>query len=96
MKIASDSTEAEVHDVVLISYNSDSKGETVKVGKGPNKGKKMAHNNLVKEVFKIEEWAGGPRVIAIPDLPTVNGLQHVAVLQQRLGGPIVSLAEGHH
>lgn len=58
VKIASDTTEAEVHDVVILSYDGNPKGETVKVGKGPNKGKKLAHHNLVKEVLKIDEWAG--------------------------------------
>jgi hypothetical protein len=88
VKIASDTVEAEVHDVIIISYSS--KTETVKVGKGPNKGKKMVHVNPVKAVSKIEEWAGGPRVIDLPDLGNTQGLQHVMILQQGVGGPIIA------
>lgn len=87
IKIASMTTETEVFDVVVISY--DKKAETVKVGKGPNKGKKMLHMNVVKGVTKIDEWAGGPKVVALPDMSGA-GLEHVVVLQQGLGGMIVA------
>lgn len=87
VKIASETIETEVHDVVVISY--EPKPEVVKVGKGPNKGKKLEHRNVVREVVKIEEWAGGPKVLELLEMPS-NGLEHVLVLQQGVGGPIVA------
>jgi hypothetical protein len=87
IKIASETTETEVFDVVVIGY--DKSAEKVKVGKGPNKGKKMLHMNMVKDVTKIEEWAGGPKVVMYPDMAG-DGLEHVVVLQQASGGMIVA------
>lgn len=87
IKIASETTETEVFDVLIISYDKSS--EKVKVGKGPNKGKKMLHMNVVKDVTKIEEWAGGPKVVGFPDM-SGDGLEHVAILQQGSGGMIVA------
>jgi hypothetical protein len=87
IKIASETIETQVFDVVVISY--DKSAEKVKVGKGPNKGKKMLHMNVVKDVTKIEEWAGGPKVVMYPDMAG-DGLEHVVVLQQGNGGMIVA------
>ena len=88
LKIASETVETEVYDVVVISY--EARAEVVKVGKGPNKGKKLEHRNVVREVVKIEEWAGGPKVLELLEMPEGNALQHVVVLQQGVGGPIVA------
>jgi hypothetical protein len=88
VKIASETNEAETHDVVIISYAQ--KTETVKVGKGPNKGKKLAHVNVVKSVAKVDEWAGGPKVVELPDLAAMGDLQHVMVVQQGVGGQIIA------
>jgi hypothetical protein len=87
IKIASETVETQVFDVVVISY--DKSAEKVKVGKGPNKGKKMLHMNVVKDVTKIEEWAGGPKVVMYPDMAG-DGLEHVVMLQQGNGGMIVA------
>jgi hypothetical protein len=88
VKIASETVECEVHDVVVITYQA--KREVVKVGKGPNKGKKIEHVNVVRSAAKLDDWAGGPRVVDLPDLEGGEDLQHVMVLQQGLGGPIVA------
>lgn len=87
IKIASETLETHVFDVVVISY--DKTAEKIKPGKGPNKGKKMLHMNVVKDITKIEEWAGGPKVVNYPDMAG-DGLEHVVVLQQGNGGMIIA------
>ena len=87
LRIASDRTETEIHDVLLIAYTPGS--ETVKVEKGPNKRKKMMHMNIVRDIAKIEEWAGGMKNVTLPDFGG-DGLGRVVVLQQGAGGPIVA------
>jgi hypothetical protein len=87
IRVASESAEAAVHDVLLILY--DAKAETVKVGKGPNKGKKMVHQNIVKDVVKIEEWNGAVRNVVVPEVGSA-GLSKVVVVQEGSGGRIVA------
>ena len=87
LRIASDRTESEVFDLLLVTYDSSS--ETVKIGKGPNKGKKLVHQNLVKDVSKIEEWNGGIKQVALPEFGR-DGFERVVVLQQGNGGAIVA------
>lgn len=88
VKIASETTEAEPHDVIIISYSENK--QTVKVGKGPNKGKKIVHLNVVKSAAKLDEWAGGPKVDELPDLASSGDLHHVVILQHGTGGPIIA------
>ena len=57
LRIASDRTESEAFHVLLVTYDPSS--DTVKPGQGLNKGKKLSHQNAVKDVSKIEEWKGG-------------------------------------
>ncbi|KAI0132612.1 thioredoxin-like protein [Xylariales sp. AK1849] len=80
-------------DVGVIVY--EDKTETVKVGKGPNKGKKMPHKHVVKEIVKIGEWRGGDAVFALPLSPaqTEPGTAAVAVVQGPMGGPIVAVSK---
>ena len=77
-------------DIFLVNY--DPKVQVVKVGKGPNKGKKITHRNLVKDVTKIGEWSGGNLTIGLPDMSTMmgTGLSTVAIVQGVMGGPIVA------
>jgi hypothetical protein len=82
-------TSPKVFDVVVISYRG--KSETVKVGGGPNKRTKMVHVNVVRDMTKIDEWVGGPKVVELPDMSGMEGgLEHVVVLQNGLGGMIVA------
>jgi hypothetical protein len=55
----------------------------------PNKRTKIPHRNVVLELMKVGEWAGG--IVSIP-LPTMkrDSYERVAFLQGGLGGPIVA------
>ncbi|KAF2483673.1 hypothetical protein BDY17DRAFT_310634 [Neohortaea acidophila] len=90
LKIASETAETEKYDVLLVTY--DPKAETVKIGGGPNKGKKVVHKNVVKDVLKIDEWEGGNTTVALPNFGA-DGFERVALLQQGEGGQIVAAAK---
>lgn len=90
LRVASETAEATVHDVLLIMY--DAKGDTVKVGKGPNKGKKMVHLNIVKDMVKIDEWSGGVRNVVVPEVGS-PGLNKVVIVQEGSGGRIVAASK---
>ena len=87
LRIDSDRTEAESHDIMLVRY--DPQQRVVKIGNGANKGKKLTHRNLVKEVTKVGEWNGGNLTIALPKAGQ-TGLETVAFVQAGLGGAIVA------
>ncbi len=88
LRLASELSEADmVYDVLLVTY--DPALQTVKVGKGPNKGKKVPHRNVVKELMKIGEWKGGIETLPLPT-PTNYGYERVALVQGGIGGPIVA------
>ncbi|KAJ9138424.1 DUF1223-domain-containing protein [Pleurostoma richardsiae] len=93
VRIDSDKQEIEPHDILLVVF--DTKSEKVKVGKGPNKGKKIEHRNVVKEVTKIGEWTGGTVVVPLPASRSsmAPGLGAVAMVQAGQGGPIVAAAK---
>ena len=78
------------HNVLLVVYEAND--QTVKVGKGTNKGKKMNHRNVVRRVTKIGEWTGGNLTIPLPEprsaLSSDSGA--VAMLQEGTGGPIIA------
>lgn len=78
------------YEICLVNY--DPRVQLVKVGKGPNKGKKVAHRNVVKDVIKIGEWNGGNLTIGLPDMGSMvgTGLDTVAIVQGVMGGPIVA------
>lgn len=87
------SADDEVFDINLIFF--DPKQEKVKVGKGPNKGKKIVHGNLVKGIHKLGEWKGGNLMLALPGREQITsmgygGLDVVAVVQGQNGGGIVA------
>lgn len=92
VRIDSDKLEIEPHDILLAVY--DTQSEKVKVGKGPNKGKKIEHRNVVKEIIKIGEWVGGTTVVPLPSSPSsmAPGLRAVIMVQAGQGGPIVASA----
>jgi hypothetical protein len=90
LRIDSDGMEVGSFDICLVNY--DPKMQVVKVGKGPNKGKKITHRNMVKEIIKIGEWYGGNLTIALPDMRQMigTGLETVAIVQGGMGGPVVA------
>ncbi|KAK7430699.1 hypothetical protein QQZ08_002743 [Neonectria magnoliae] len=93
VRIDSDKYEIEPHDILLVLYNH--KEETVKIGKGPNKGKKVKHRNVATNIIKIGEWAGGNLVTPLPaPKSSMEPGQDAAILvQQGAGGPIIAVAK---
>lgn len=87
LRIDSDRQEIDTHDIVLVKY--DPQPQLVKIGKGPNKGKKVPHRNLVKEITKVGEWKGGNITVPLPEQGH-HGLEMVAFVQGGPGGPIVA------
>lgn len=87
LRIDSDKTEAETYDIVLAKY--DPQQQVVKIGKGTNKGKKLAHRNLVKEVTKVGEWKGGNLTLPLLEVGR-SGLETVVFVQAGPGGAIVA------
>ncbi|KAH8819335.1 thioredoxin-like protein [Xylogone sp. PMI_703] len=90
VRIDSDKQEIEPHDIIVVVY--EAKSEKTKIGKGPNKGKKMEHRNIVKEIMKIGEWAGGTIVLPLPSSRSSmpHGMGAVVMLQAGQGGPIIA------
>lgn len=91
VRIDSDLEEALKHDILLVVYQSED--EKVKIGKGPNKGKKIVHRNAVKNVTKIGEWVGGN--LTIPLQAQMRSHEEAAILVQQggNGGPIVAASK---
>ncbi|KAH8651437.1 thioredoxin-like protein [Xylariales sp. PMI_506] len=93
VKIDSDKLEIARHDVLVIVY--EDKSEVVKIGKGPNKGKKVPHKNVVRDIVKIGEWMGGDMIYDLPVTPSqmAQGTAAVAIVQEPLSGPIVAVTK---
>jgi hypothetical protein len=90
VRIDSDAEAVGNHDILVVQYQAGD--EKVKVGKGPNKGKKLDHRNRVTSVTKIGEWAGGNLTAALPALR--SGENAVVVVQEGgAGGAIVAVAK---
>lgn len=87
LKITSNRIEAESHHVLIVTY--DPMQQEIKVGKGPNKGKRIKNRNLVKEVRKVGEWKGGETVIPLPEMMG-NRFERVAIVQAGSGGAILA------
>ncbi|KEF55948.1 uncharacterized protein A1O9_07528 [Exophiala aquamarina CBS 119918] len=87
LRIASEMPEADqVYNVYIVKFQPTH--ETVKVGKGPNKGKKVPHRNIVKELTQVGEWRGGIERIQLPAFRN-DGYERVALVQGGIGGPII-------
>ncbi|KAF5005275.1 hypothetical protein FDECE_8261 [Fusarium decemcellulare] len=80
------------HDILLALYKDGS--EKVKIGKGPNKGKKLEHRNVVTNLVKIGEWTGGNLMIPLPASrdSMKPGESAAVLLQEGTGGPIIAVA----
>ncbi|KPI41937.1 uncharacterized protein AB675_5461 [Cyphellophora attinorum] len=90
IRIASDRTEAEHCDVTVVAYNS--REQAVKVGAGPNKKKKIAHNNVVVDMMKLGTWNGGNVLLALPAAGD-SSLERAVFLQAGPGGSIAAVAK---
>jgi hypothetical protein len=90
VRIDSDRGEAESHDILVVVYGSGE--EVVKVGKGVNKGKKIRHRNVVRQVMKFGEWRGGNMTLALPapKASMKHGEEAAVLVQAGAGGPIVA------
>ena len=94
VRIDSDRYEADTHDILVVIYNSSD--EVVKIKKGPNKGKKVNHRNIVTNVIKIGEWHGGDLTMPLPTPKSEMkpGQDAVVLVQQGgSGGPIIAVAK---
>jgi hypothetical protein len=78
--------DGEVYDILLVVY--DPRPQTVKVKKGVNKGVKIEHRNVVKELTKVSEWRGGDLTVPLPTtrLGLPQGHEAVGFLQVPGGG----------
>jgi len=94
VRIDSTAETVDRHDIFVILYRASD--EKVKIGKGPNKGKKLNHRNAVTNVMKIGEWTGGNLTLPLPASrdSMKPGEEAVVVLQEGgAGGPIVAVAK---
>ena len=81
------STALEVYELLIVRY--DPEPLTVKPKAGQNKGKKLIHRNVVRELVKVAEWSGGEAMVTLPT-KRPDGLERVLILQGLGGGPIVA------
>ncbi|KAH8172317.1 hypothetical protein LIA77_06572 [Sarocladium implicatum] len=92
VRIDTSKQEITPHDVIIITFNADD--QIVKVLRGPNKGKKINHRNVVRDVQKIGEWRGGNWVFPLPvPRSSYQGLGAVVLVQEANSGPIVAAAK---
>ncbi|KAE9369715.1 DUF1223-domain-containing protein [Stipitochalara longipes BDJ] len=77
--------EAGTYDVLLVTF--DPREQSVEIKRGENKGRTLAHWNLVKEIRKIGEWRGGNVRVGLPE-SLEGGLEKVVILQAGVGGAI--------
>ncbi|KAH8680955.1 thioredoxin-like protein [Xylariales sp. PMI_506] len=82
-----------LYDILFVTYGDGT--EVVKITKGPNKGKKVSHKNVVREISKIGEWKGGDAFYQLPALPTelAPGTAAAVIVQAPGSGPIIAVAK---
>jgi hypothetical protein len=62
------------------------------VRRGENAGKTLPHKNVVRELIKLGDWAGGQRTYALPAGPA--DLDTAILVQAGPGGPILAAGRG--
>ena len=77
-------------DVWLIRY--DPREQDVTVKSGDNKGKTIAHRNVVHELKRLGAWRGRPVALRLP-AASDDGLKTVVVLQAGRGGRIIGVGQ---
>ena len=85
LMIRDEAQEAELYDVLLVVF--DPREQNVEIKRGENRGRTLAHWNLVKEIRKIGEWRGGNARVGLPE-SLGDGLERVVILQAGVGGVI--------
>lgn len=76
-------------DVWLVRY--DPNIVQVPIKRGENTGKTLPHKNVVRELTRLGEWTGGPKIYAVPAGPA--GLKTAILVQAGSGGPILAAAK---
>lgn len=72
--------------VWLVSY--DPRTLQVPIRAGENDGRTLAHRNIVRAIENLGAWNGAQRAYRLP--LTQRGLRRVALIQARVGGPIIA------
>lgn len=75
----------ETYELLIARYEKEPL--TVKPKAGQNKGKKIIHRNVVRELVKVADWSGGETTVALP-ANRQDGLQRVLFLQGKGCVPI--------
>ena len=86
VRVSSETAETEGHEVWLVRYVPGN--QEVKVGKGPNKGKKVRHTNVVRELTRLGEWRGGVLDLVVPEPGAGAGSRAVFVQGSGMGGVV--------
>lgn len=77
-------------EVWLIRY--DPHERDVEVSRGDNRGKTVAHKNVVREIHRLGAWKGRPTAYRIPPA-SEEGLSTVVLVQGAGGGRIIAVAQ---
>jgi hypothetical protein len=77
-------------DVWLVRYDPNT--VMVPVKRGENTGKTLPIKNVVRELTRLGDWAGGQKSYAIPAGPA--GLKTAVLVQAGTGGPILAATKG--
>ena len=67
-KLRIDSDKLELRPMTLYLRRTILSSKVVKIGKGTNKGKKLTHRNLVKELTKVSKWNGRSMTLPLPEV----------------------------
>ena len=76
--------------VWLVRYDPNT--VQVPIRRGENTGRTLPHKNVVRELTRLGDWAGGQKTFAIPAGPA--GLKTAILVQSGTGGPILAAAKG--
>ena len=87
LMIRDEAGEKGLYDVLLVAF--DPREQSVEIKRGENRGRTLAHWNLVKEIRKIGEWRGGNTRVGLPE-SLDDGLERVVILQAGIGGAIAA------
>lgn len=76
-------------DIWLVRY--DPRTLEVAVGAGENKGRHLAHRDVVRQLIRIGSWKGSALTLTLP--APKEGLKAAVLVQAGAGGPILSAAK---